>query len=127
MAVGVDWQCLCFVRSPRATRTRCWRGEIEMRCADLRREVAAVIAAKPASALLYDTAVWYARGMVVWACGCVFCGGMRDAMGSKTFSIEQIRPTSLIQLDMSAGLLIRKSLSRKALFRLCKKPGLISS
>ena len=30
--------------------------------------------------------------MGVWACGCVFCGGMSDAMGSKikdkTFSTE---------------------------------------
>ena len=47
-----------------------------MRHADLRREVTAVIA-KPASALLYDIAMWY----VVWMCGCVFCGGMSDAMG----------------------------------------------
>ena len=37
-----------------------------MRHADLRREVAAVIVAKLASALLYDTAVmWY----LVWVCG----------------------------------------------------------
>ena len=49
-----------------------------MRHADLRREATAVIA-KAASALLYDTAVWY----LVWVCGCVFCGGMSDAMGSK--------------------------------------------
>ena len=44
--------------------------------------------AKAASALLYDTAVWY----LVWACGCVLCGGMTDEMGSKirckTFSTE---------------------------------------
>ena len=49
-----------------------------MRHADLRREATAVIA-KAASALLYDTAVWY----LVWVCGCVFCCGMSDAMGSK--------------------------------------------
>ena len=36
---------------------RCWRVELGLRHADLRREAAAVIAAKPASALLYDTAV----------------------------------------------------------------------
>ena len=36
-----------------------------MRHADLRREAAAVIAVKPASALLYNTAVWY----LVWVCG----------------------------------------------------------
>ena len=48
--------------------TRCWRAELRMRHADLRRESAAVIAAKPASALLYGvTAVWY----LVWVCGCV--------------------------------------------------------
>ena len=62
-----------------------------MRQADLRREATAVMA-KAASALSYDTAVWYLPGMSVWACGCVFCGGMSDAMGSKnrckTFSTE---------------------------------------
>ena len=51
-----------------------------MRHADLRREATAVIA-KAASTLLYDTAVWYL--VWVWACGCVFCGGMSDAMASK--------------------------------------------
>ena len=58
-----------------------------MRHADLPREATAVIA-KAASALLYDTAVWY----LVWVCGRVFCGGMSDEMGSKhrckTFSTE---------------------------------------
>ena len=44
--------------------TRCWRAELGLRNADLQREAAAVIAAKPASAMLYDTAVWY----LVWAC-----------------------------------------------------------
>ena len=38
-----------------------------MRHADSRREAAAVIAAIPASALLYVTAVWY----LVWVCGVV--------------------------------------------------------
>ena len=56
-----------------------------MRHADLRPEAQAVMA-KPALALLYDTAVWY----LVWVCGCVLCGGMSDAMGfenkCKTFS-----------------------------------------
>ena len=60
-----------------------------MRHADLRREATAVIV-KAASALLYDTAVWYL--VCVWACGCVFSGKMSDAMGSKngckTFSTE---------------------------------------
>ena len=58
-----------------------------MRHADLRREATAVIV-KPASALLYDTAVWY----LVWACGCVLCGWMSDAMDKKntcnTFSTD---------------------------------------
>ena len=50
-----------------------------MRHADLRREATAVTA-KPASALLYDTVVWY----LVWVRGCVLCGRMSDAMGSKS-------------------------------------------
>ena len=50
-----------------------------MRHPDLRREATGVIA-KAASALLYDTAVWY----LVWVCGYVFCGGVSDAMCSKT-------------------------------------------
>ena len=44
--------------------TRCWRAELGVRHADLRREAAAVIA-KAASAQLHDTAVWY----LVWVCG----------------------------------------------------------
>ena len=54
-----------------------------MHHADLAPEAAAVIAAKPASALLYDTAVWY----LVCACGrvVVFCGGTSDTMGKKLF------------------------------------------
>ena len=44
--------------------TCCWRAELGVRHADLRREATAVIA-KAASALLYDTAVWY----LVWVCG----------------------------------------------------------
>ena len=35
-----------------------------MRQADLRRKAAAAMAAKPASALLYDTVMWY----LVWVC-----------------------------------------------------------
>ena len=56
--------------------------ELGMHHADLRREAAAVIAAKPASELLYDIAVWYLGwGMGVWPCECALCGGMSDAMG----------------------------------------------
>ena len=55
-----------------------------MRHANLQREAKAVVA-KAASALLYDPAVWFlvwVCGRVgVWACGCVFCDGMSDAMG----------------------------------------------
>ena len=90
-----------------------------MRHADLRREEIVVIA-KAASALLYDTAVWY----LVWVCGHmrVFCGGMSDAMGSKnsckTFSTEffdwQIQSKSQVfRLDSPVGKLSRKKLSRK--------------
>ena len=50
-----------------------------MRQVDIRREAAAVIVAKPASTLSYNTAMWH----LVWVCGRVgvFCGGMSDAMG----------------------------------------------
>ena len=44
--------------------TRCWRAELGWRHANLRREATAVLV-KPASALLYDAAVWY----LVWVCG----------------------------------------------------------
>ena len=44
--------------------TCCWRAELGVRHADLRRE-AKTVTAKPASALLYDTVVWY----LVWVCG----------------------------------------------------------
>ena len=44
--------------------TRCWRAELGLRHAYLRREATAVIA-KEASALLYGTAVWH----LVWVCG----------------------------------------------------------
>ena len=42
----------------------CWRAELGVRHADLRREAPGV-GAKAASALLYDTAVWY----LAWVCG----------------------------------------------------------
>ena len=47
-----------------ACDTCCWRAELGVRHADLRREATAVIA-KAAWSLLYDTAVWY----LVWVCG----------------------------------------------------------
>ena len=45
--------------------TRCWRAELGVRHADLRREATAVIV-KAASTLLYDTAVWCL--VCVWVC-----------------------------------------------------------
>ena len=44
--------------------THCWRAELGVRLADSQREATAVIA-KPASVLLYDSAVWY----MAWVCG----------------------------------------------------------
>ena len=55
-----------------------------MRHADLLRE-ATVVIAMPASApcmiLQSGTWCWF---VAVWPCGCVFRGGMNDAIGSKT-------------------------------------------
>ena len=45
--------------------THRWRAELGVRHADSQREPTAAVIAKPASALLYDTAVWY----LVWVCG----------------------------------------------------------
>ena len=104
--------------------------------ADLRREATAVIA-KEASALLYDTAVWYLVRVcgcvfcgemsdLVRVCGCVFCGGMSDAMGSKnrctTLSTEFF--DWRIQSKKSSSfywILQSENSVEKALFRLCKK------
>ena len=63
--------------------TRCWRAELGMRHADLLREATAVIAT-PASApcMILQCGTWYSYGCVaVWPCGCVFGGGMNDAIG----------------------------------------------
>ena len=63
--------------------TRCWRAELGMRHVDLLREAIAGIA-KPASApcMILQCGTWYGC-VVVWPCGCVFGGGMGDAIGSK--------------------------------------------
>ena len=96
-----------------------------MHRADLRGEATAVIA-KAASALLYDTAVWY----LVWVCGrvgvCfVFCGWMSDAMGSKTWcklfrlsfwTGRSSRKSPFFRLDPPVGKLNRRRLSRKSPF-----------
>ena len=72
--------------------TRCWRAKLGMRHADLLREATAEIA-KPASApcMILQCGTWYGC-VAVWPCGCVFGGGMSDAIGSKntckTFATE---------------------------------------
>ena len=65
--------------------------------------------------------VWYycvVPGMGVWACGCVLCGGMSDAMGSKirgkTFSTGSGSRTSQS----------KKIESKKPLFDSVRKPDL---
>ena len=54
-----------------------------MRHADLRQEETAGIA-EPASApcMILQCGTWYGC-VAVWPCGCVFGGGMSDAIGSK--------------------------------------------
>ena len=97
-----------------------------MHHADLRREATAVIA-KPASAVLYDTRYCcVVPGTGVWACGCVFCGWMSDAMGSniyiyipgKLFRLSfstgrSSQKSQVFRLDPTVGKLSRKKLSRK--------------
>ena len=93
-----------------------------MRHADLRREATAVIA-QAESALLYDTVA--VPGTGVWACGCVFCGGMSDAIGSRN-RCKRFRPSFLtdrssrksqvFRLDSPVGKLSRKKLSRTSPF-----------
>ena len=88
-----------------------------MRHADLLREATAVIA-KPASApcmtLLCGT--WYGC-VAVWPCGCVFGGGMSDAIGSKTcktFSTEIFDwRIQLKKSSFSTGSASRNSPSKK--------------
>ena len=76
---------------------------------DLRREAAAaVIAAKPASALLKDTVVWYLVGE--WAC---VCDGPRDAMVHKHFRLSNStcacsQIDEFFRLDGRVGSLSRK-------------------
>ena len=82
--------------------------------ADLRREAAAVIAAKPASALLYDSAVW----CLVWVCGRVgvLCGGMGDAMGYK------IRFRLTFSTGFASRIAQSKKVASKLLFDCGRKP-----
>ena len=79
--------CHCWENAIDTTRcchlpsydTRCWRAGLGMCHVDLRQGAAAVIAVKPASALL-QILLWH----LVWVCGraYVLCGGMTDSMGS---------------------------------------------
>ena len=63
--------------------TRCWWAGLSMCHAELRREVPAVIAAKLASALLWDSAVLYqVPGMDMWAC-VHFSGHFTDRVTSR--------------------------------------------
>ena len=86
-------------RQSYSKRSRCWQhgidtarccrrvthaaGEWNLRHADLLREATAVIAT-PASApcMILQCGTWYGC-VAVWPWGCVFGGGMNDAIGSK--------------------------------------------
>ena len=63
--------------------TRCWRTKLGTRHADLLPEATAVIAT-PASApcMMLQCGTWFGC-VAVWPFGCVFGGGMNDAIGSK--------------------------------------------
>ena len=105
--------------------THCWRAELGMRHADLLREATAGIA-KPASApcMILQCDTWYGC-VAVWPCGCVFRGGMGDAIGSKsTCKVFRLsfstggssRKSRVFRLDPPVGILSRKKLSRKSPF-----------
>ena len=106
--------------------TRCWRAELGMRHADLLREATAVIAT-PASApcMILQCGTWYGC-VAVWPCGCVFGGGMNDAIGSKntckTFSTEffdwriQSKKSSFSTGSASRNSQSKKVGSKKAVF-----------
>ena len=79
-------------RAAASCDTRCWRAELGMRHADLLRAATALIATRAsAPCMILQCGTWF-RCVAVWPCGCVFCGGMSDAIGSKntgkTFSTE---------------------------------------
>ena len=96
-----------------------------MRHADLLRKATAVIAT-PASVpcMILQCGTWHGC-VAVWPCGCVFSGGMIDAIGSKdtckTFRLSfstggSSRKSGVFRLDPPVGILSRKKLSRKRLF-----------
>ena len=97
-----------------------------MRHADLLREATAGIA-KPASApcMILQYGTWFGC-VAVWSCGCVFGGGMNDAIGSKntceTFSTElfdwRIRSKkSSFRIDPPVGILSRVEFSNRSASR----------
>ena len=71
--------------------------------------------------------------MGVWACGCVLCGGVNDAMGSKIrckkFSTEffdgqiQSKESSFSTESPSRKTQSKKVESKKPLFNCVRKPG----
>ena len=93
-----------------------------MRHADYLREAATAVIAKPESApcMVLLCGNWYGC-VAVWPCGCVFGGGMSDAIGSKntckTFSNElfdwRIQSKKSSSSTRSAS---RNSQSKKAVF-----------
>ena len=90
-----------------------------MRHADLRRVAAAVIAAKPASALLYDATVWY----LVWVRGRVcFVVGLAMRWAQKT-GRKLFRPSFSTWLP-SRKTQSKKVESKKPLFDCVRKPDL---
>ena len=104
-----------------------------MRHADLLREATAEIA-KPALApcMMLQCGTWYGR-VAVWLCGCVFGGGMGDAIGEKntckTFSTEFFdrrieKLSSFSTVSASRNFQSKKVESKKPFFDCVRKPDL---
>ena len=105
-----------------------------MRHADLQREATAGIA-KPASAhcMILQCGTWCGC-VAVWPCGCVFGGGVGDAIGSKntckTFSTEffdwriQSTKSSFSTGSASRNSQSKKVESKKPFFDCVRKPDL---
>ena len=62
--------------------------------------------------------IWYGC-MAVWPCGCVFGGGMSDAIGSKNTCKTFL--TEFFDWIRQSEFVVEKSRVEKALFRLCNK------
>ena len=105
-----------------------------MRNADLLREATAGIA-KPASApcMILQCGTWYGC-VAVWPCGCVFGGGMGDAIGSKNtckfFSTEffdwrdPVEKSSFSTGSASRNFQSKKVESKKPFFHCVRQPDL---